>query len=399
MSDLLARAAGQFADHPFLISGDAAVTFAEAEIAVRQRALQLRPQEALPVRPKIDISSVIEILAILRARSQAVLVPPSWPADLAQRRLQIAGKALAETIVFTSGTSGTPKPVRLDESNWTAAASGSAEFYRFGPGRCWLLVLPLHHVGGLSIIFRALWSGGAALLAPRPEPGLLVQSDFASLVPTQLAQLLEMRPDPVRCQVLIGGASLSADLVERAQGWTLHRTYGMTETAAVIASGPPDSSWMTVLPAVEIGATGEGVLRVRGLQVSRGYAGDAERTPGDWFVTSDKGRVEGDRVIVTGRSDRIINSGGEKIDPTEIEGVLSRVVGVEEAAAFGLPDERWGQTVAVVFVGSATPEEVVDAISKKLGPIARPRRVIRVDSLPRNELEKIDYPAAAGLFS
>ena len=399
MSDLLTRAAGQFADHPFLISGDLAVTFAEAEIAVRQRALRLRAQEAFQVRPNIDISSVIEILAILRARSQAILVPPSWPAALAQRRLPVDRKVLAETIVFTSGTSGSPKPVRLDESNWEAAASGSAEFYRFGPGQRWLVVLPLHHVGGLSIIFRALWSGGAALLAPRAEPGLLAQSDFASLVPTQLAQLLEVRPDPVRCQVLIGGAFLSAELVDRAQGWTLHRTYGMTETAAVVASGPPASDWMAVLPGVEIGATVEGALQVRGLQVSRGYAGAAERTPGDWFVTSDTGRVDSGRVIVTGRSDRVINSGGEKVDPTEIEEVLSRVAGVEEAAAFGLPDDHWGETVAVVFSGSATPEEVVDAISKKLGPIARPRRIIRVERLPRNELGKIEYSAAVGLFS
>lgn len=366
---------------------------------MRQRALELPTQAAIEVRPGVDISSVIEILAILWVKSQAVLVPPSWPAELAERRVPTVDNVGAETIVFTSGTSGTPKAVRLDESNWTAAALASTAFYGFGPSQSWLLVLPLHHVSGLAIIFRALVSGGAALLAPRANPEVLSQADFASLVPTQLAKVLELRSRPPRTEILIGGASLSADLVERAADWKLHRTYGMTETAAVVASGSSESNWMTVLPGLEVDANDKGLLLIRGRQVSRGYAGAVERAPADWFVTSDYGRVEDNRVIVTGRSDRVINSGGEKIDPTEIEEVLGRVVGVKEAAAFGLPDDRWGEAVFVVFVGSATAEQLVEAIRNGLGRFALPRQILRVDRLPRNELGKVDYAATAGLFS
>ena len=178
-----------------VISGDCAVTFAEAG---RSRAKERSNSgKKLFASAQDRPSSVIRDSRHLRARSRAVWAPSClptsaknvcrWPARFSRKRS------------FLPRHVGSPQPVRLDESNWTAAASGSAEFYRFGPGQRAGCRATAPHVGGLSIIFRALWSGGAALLARRPEPGLWCSPTSASLVPTLLAHCSGERPDTVRC--------------------------------------------------------------------------------------------------------------------------------------------------------------------------------------------------------
>lgn len=388
MSDLLAQAAARFGALPFLISDDTTFTFAEVEAAVEELARSLAPRRNIAFTPAIAIVSVIEILATIRAESRSVLIPPSWPVDLAAQCIPTGEADTPEVIVFTSGSAGRPKAVRLSEKNWQAAGVSSTNFYGFGPEGRWLLVLPLFHVSGLSIIFRALVSGGAALLSPRLEPEALDEADFASLVPAQLRDAVEKRSKPPRAEVVVGGGALPSELVARAQGWTIHRTYGMSETAAVVASGPPQTEWMTALPGVDISVADQGLLQIRGAQVSPGYADDSERGPNDWFVTSDFGKVQGDQVAVTGRADRMINTGGEKVDPAEVESLLLSHPEVADVYVFGQPDERWGEAVAVVYTGSAAPNDLAELVSEHLGPHARPRRIERVDEIPRTELGK-----------
>lgn len=388
MSDLLAQAAARFGSLPFLISADSTLTFAEAEAAVDERAKELPARQNIAFTPAIAIESVIEILATIRAESRSVLIPPSWPVELAAQRIPTGEAETPEVIVFTSGTAGRPKAVRLSETNWEAAGISSTNFYGFGPERRWLLVLPLFHVSGLSIIFRALVSGGTALLSPQLEPPALDQADFASLVPAQLRAAVEQRAKPPRAEIVVGGGPLPSELAVQVRDWMIHRSYGMTETAAVVASGSPETEWMTVLPGVEISVTDQGLLQIRGPQVSPGYAGDPERGSDDWFVTFDLGKVQGDQVAVTGRADRMINTGGEKVDPAEIESLLLSRPDVVDVYVFGQPDERWGEAVAIVYTGSAAPDELTAVIAARLGPHARPRRIEQVDEIPRNELGK-----------
>jgi O-succinylbenzoic acid--CoA ligase len=396
VSELLSAAASRFSDLPFLIEGDERLTFSEAEAVVSSRARLLTPQRLTAVRPDISIESTVEILAALRADCRTVLLPRSWPLELAEQRLRMMKEGDAETVVFSSGSSAAPKAVRLTEANWRAAGSSSAGIYGFGPGKSWLVVLPIFHVGGLAVIFRSLVAGGAALLAPSPSPDLLDEADIASLVPTQLARLIDQR-DPPETSILIGGGSLDRSLVQRAEGWNLHRTYGMTETAGVVASGSPANDWMTALPGVEISETSDGRLQIRGPQVSPGNADAAEREWDGWLVTDDLGEVRGRDVIVRGRADRIINSGGEKIDPAEIEGVVAGYPGVTEAVVFGSPDEHWGEAVTLVYAGLADADDVVEHVERRLGKLARPRRVEKVAALPRNDLGKVDMTLVKAL--
>jgi len=385
VSELLAQAAARFGALPFLISDDSVLTFAMVEDAVAARSRGLPAGRNLAYTPTIGSESVIEILAILRAGSRVVLIPSTWPDQLVAQRLSaIDSTPSEEMIVFTSGTAGEPKAVRLAEKNWAAAGISSSSFYGFGPDRRWLLVLPLFHVSGLAIVFRALVTGGTALLSPRLDPAELDQADFASLVPAQLRAALEVRDRRPGAEIVVGGGVLPAELVEQAAaGWTIHRSYGMTETAAVVASGSPETEWMTALPGVEMSVTDRGLIQIRGPQVSPGYAGGPERGPNDWFVTSDLGEVRGDQVAVSGRADRTINSGGEKIDPVAIETLLLGHPQVTDVFVFGQPDERWGEAVAVIYQGSAAPDELIALVTTRLGSLARPRRIERVESIPK----------------
>lgn len=394
MGDLLSRAADLFPDLVFIREGGQSLTFGEAERAVRDRM----PVATRVVAPRLEIPSIIEVMAAVRSGG-AILVGPSRPESLTLWRLDSLRGDDARTVIFTSGSTGVAKAVRLTQENWEAAGTNSARFYGFGPGLTWLLALPLHHVGGLSIVFRALCSGGSVLVSPGLR--LLRQVDFASLVPTQLSRAIsEGGRKPQARAILIGGGPITPELASRAADWPVVRTYGMTETAAVAASALPANGLgpMRPLPGVEFGVTNDGRLKVRGAQVSPGYVGEPDRGPARWFVTSDRGTVESDgTVVIGGRADRVINTGGEKVDPEAIENLLLTLPGVDEVAVLGLPDAEWGEIVALAYSGDALPAEVEDAVRTSLGGPAVPRRLLRTD-LPRTELGKVDYQALVVLL-
>jgi O-succinylbenzoic acid--CoA ligase len=166
----------------------------------------------------------------------------------------------------------------------------------------------------------------------------------------------------------------------------------MTETAAVAASASLDDGWGSLypLPGLKFRQRG-GLLEVRGAQVSPGYAGNPRPDP--WFTTSDRGVVREDGSIeVLGRVDRVINSGGEKIDAAAVEGALA-AAGAGEVAVAGVPDGEWGEMVVAAYTGEVGAERLRQAVRDSLGPEAVPRRLLRLEALPRTELGKIDYPA------
>jgi O-succinylbenzoic acid--CoA ligase len=388
MSDLLSRAAESFGRKLFIHDGERRVTFAEAEAAVRARG-----ERSPVVTPALDADSILDVLAAMRSGG-AVLVGSKWPRALVAERLAtLPADRLTGTVIFTSGSSGAAKAVHLPESNWEAAGTTSSAFFGFGVGDSWLLALPLHHVGGLSIVFRALCSGGTVVTSR--EMTELDQADFASLVPTQLSRLTD--PGKVRALV-IGGGSIPAEVAQRAKAWPVIRTYGMTETAAMAASASLDDGWgrLYPLPGLEFRQRG-GLLEVRGAQVSPGYAGNPRPDP--WFTTSDLGVVREDGSIeVFGRADRMINSGGEKIDAAAVEGALA-AAGAEEVAVAGLPDSEWGEIVVAAYTGEVGAEELRQAVRDSLGPEAVPRRLLRLEALPRTEIGKIDYPALVRILA
>jgi len=399
-------------DAVFLQSREGRHTYGEVDRLVSARAAELgdRRGTQVVVRPRIDVGSVVEILAVTRSGATAVLVAPGLPDDMTATQISSASaeERPSQTILFTSGSSGIPKGVRVTASNWLAAAAGSMDRLGHGPGEMWLCPLPLHHVGGLSIIYRSLAAGGGVVLAPEGADmtAWIGRVQFASLVPTQLHRALSSRSDVFtnRPIVLVGGGPSEPALLDQAEtaGMVVLPTYGMTETTSQAATAIPGDVERRLFPlkGVDIRIGSDDRIEVRGPTVSPGYVGEPERGIGTWFATADRGRIEPDSsLVVLGRLDRLIISGGENVDPALVEAAIESHPDVVEATVIAVPDREWGQLVVAVYAGSASPEDVKALVTGKLPPYAVPKRWLRMEALPRTELGKIDAVALGAMFA
>ena len=290
------------------------------------------------------------------------------------------------TLVFTSGSTGVPKAALHTFGNHYQSALGSNENIPLGPGDRWLLSLPLYHVGGLSILFRCLLGGAAMVL---PEPGEKVGESISiygvthvSLVSTQLRRLLSEGDVPEKLKaVLLGASGIPASLLERAASRNLpvYTSYGLTEMASQVTttSGASPEELETsgkVLPYREMSISGEGEVLVRGETLFAGYVREDEiERPLDengWFHTKDLGELDADGYLrVLGRRDNLFVSGGENIQPEEVEEALMCLEGVVQAAVAPVPDAEFGfRPVAFVrsIGGDFDPESLRLSLEKVL---------------------------------
>lgn len=329
----------------------------------------------------------------------------------------VAPDALA-LILATSGSAGEPKAVMLSHRNLDAAAAAANERLTLGPGDLWLDCLPLFHIGGLAILWRAARAGATVLLHDGFECNAVAASlasepvTHISLVPAMLARLLDLgvRPPSSLRVALIGGAALSATLHRRglAAGWPLHPTWGMSETTAQIAThAPSDGPWQPglagrPLSGNRVAAGDDGRLRVAGPQVMLGYL-NPSLTPGlgldgEWLPTGDLGRCDRAGVTILGRADEIMVSAGNKIHPHEVEAVVAACPGVREVAVIGRPDPIWGDLIVAAVVGETDADTIDTWCRERLRPAALPRQVIRLPDLPRLAAGKIDRAAVRRLI-
>ena len=322
-------------------------------------------------------------------------------------------------IIATSGSEGLPKAVVLTHGALAAAAQASTAAIPLAPGDVWLDCLPLNHIGGLAILWRCFAAGAAVRLHERFDAAAVWQDITAgrvshvSLVPAMLARLLDLAelehasqplsqppspPPSLRC-ALIGGAALSRPLWLRAKaaGWPLFVSYGMSETAAQIATLPPTDEWHEglvgrPLPGVDIAIGNDGRVRVRSPQLMQGYLGETEsRIEDGWLRTGDLGRIDPDgNLTLLGRADDVLVSAGVNIHPQEIEVQLAACPGIQDVAVTAASDPVWGDVLAALLVGSAEPDAVRDWSNEHLPSSLRPRRFMRVETLPRNSMGKLE---------
>ncbi len=295
-------------------------------------------------------------------------------------------------IVPTSGTTGAPKGVVLTHLAVHASAMASSTALGVDPGRDrWLACLPLAHIGGLSVLTRALTTGTPCTVLDRFDGDQVEQSarDGATLVSLVTTALLRCDTSGFR-QVLVGGSAPPAHVAENVV-----TTYGMTETGSgVVYDGRP-------LDGVDVrigdGSTGgDGEILVRGTMLLRCYRdGSDPRIAGGWLPTGDGGLLGADgTVTVFGRMAEVIVSGGEKVWPTPVEAVLARHAGVKEVVVWKRPDAQWGERVVawVVAVDRAAPPDLGalrDLVAAELAPWAAPRELVVTDSLPRTPSGKV----------
>jgi len=328
---------------------------------------------------------------------------------------------------MTSGTSGPSKIVPLKRRQFLWGAEGSAQNFKPESGELWLLSLPLHHVGGVSIILRSMLYGSGVYLLSEFKADVirrLLANDkrirFCSLVPTMLRRVLEdsgFQPHSEFTICLLGGGPMSVELVREANrhNMAVATSFGMTETAAQIAAHvyhshnipgkltagkifPPNKAELRDEQGNRLLSHNEGILWIQGPQVFDGYYDRELNTryidSQGWFCTGDHSKIDsdGEIEILMRRTDRIV-TGGENVNPIEIEQILLEHPDITESAVFGLPDDEWGQRVVALVVRNADNEfipDLSDYLSSHLRGYQIPKEIIFVSDLPYTSTGKLD---------
>lgn len=290
-------------------------------------------------------------------------------------------------VMATSGTTGRAKGVVLTHQALRASAAATSARLGVDPHRHrWLACLPLNHVGGMSVLTRALLTDTPVTVLPRFELEAVIAASgpqvLVSLVPTTLERVGAHRWHTV----VLGGSApperLDANVVS---------TYGLTETGSgVVYDGVP-------LEGVEVDIRPDTAeVRLRGPMLLRCYRdGTDPRDQDGWFPTGDAGHFDsGGRLVIHGRLTEMIVTGGENVWPSAVEEVLRRHPGVAEVAVAGRPDPEWGERVVAWVVpspGSLPPElaELRSLVKDHLAGFAAPKELVVVETLPKTSIGKV----------
>ncbi len=337
----------------------------------------------LPVDPRLP--------DVARDRLLDALAPSAVIDPEGRRHARPGGRPVKDgdaLVVATSGSTGAPKGVVHTHTSVAASARSSSARLSVDPDRDrWLGCLPLAHIGGLSVVTRALLTATPLELHPRFDAAAVDDAarrgaTLVSVVPTALARI---RPAGFR-KLVVGGAAPPSQLPPNAV-----ISYGSTETGSACAYDG------VALDGVELRTTPDGEIQVRGDVLLRCYRdGTDPRLEGGWYPTGDHGRLDAQgHLQVDGRIDDLIITGGENVWPQAVEQVLAGAASVTEVAVVGRPDPEWGQQVVALVVPTPadpppTLEELRDLVKGHLPAYAAPRQLELVDALPRTLLGKVE---------
>ncbi len=256
------------------------------------------------------------------------------------------------------------------------------------------MLLPLTHIAAVNVIVRAL-DLGSMPIDLRNVQGDYLDSDFTAIVPTQLFRALNSDAKLLKHlqnakAVLIGGAALSPGLRKQAEaaGINIVTTYGMTESCGgCVYDGQ-------ALAGVEFDVK-NGRVRLKGDVLATNYLNAPWNLDNGWFETSDLGEVIEGKLVVLGRADDVIVSGGENISLSAVENSLAVAFPHIQTAAFAYSDPQWGQSLQLAIVGEISDDAIFLHLEKDLGPVAKPKGIHRMSSLPLRGIGKIDRKALA----
>ena len=425
MIDPIAHLAEQAPTQCALISSDKQWTYSELHNTIHAIYLDLKQRGVLPgERVAFLAESKWQSIALLFAlfRLQAIACPlstklPQEQIAISLQRLGCQELLALDTLpttscpapscevypnapalfLFTSGTLKNPKIAVLTVNNFFFSAVGSLDILKLQHSSRCLLSLPLYHVSGLSILFRSFFAGATVCLSDQPMAEAIknLKITHLSVVPTQLFRLLQEPQDALQTiamqlqAILVGGAPLSAHLCATAlqQGLKIMPTYGMTETSSQVAINPNPTPTSCdqgiVLPYREVKIAETKEVLVRGKTLFKGYF-DKESGTGlpcnaeGWFATGDLGELHADTLCIIGRKDNLFISGGENVQPEEIEAHLLTFPGVIQAVVIATLDEEFG-ALPVAFVQmeqEIVQQEIQDYLKHKLPSYKIPKKIL-----------------------
>jgi o-succinylbenzoate---CoA ligase len=376
------------------------VPLSPADAGVWRRLLSVTPCEAL---------------VCTDAQAEAVRAQWSGPMLVATAEGDVQGSEghvsapqddapLPAYILYTSGTTGAPRPVPITAAMLESHAKAASERLGDGPESVWACGVALHRIAGIAMLERVRRNGSTLQLMERFEAQGLARliregTTHTSLVPVMLQRLLvEWGPHPpprtLQC-VLLGGDHAPEEMVQQAirAGWPIHCTYGLTESCSQAATATPQE-WLE-----HPGTSGrplEGVqVRIKGGEIHLSgptIAGEEE------FATGDTGHLEDGRLYVTGRTGDRITTGGIKVDPALVEDVLRQHPNVADACVVGIPDPQWGQRVEAAVVTRGPVEDLREWCRPRLPEGHAPKSLRVVGSLLRTEDGKLVRAAVRRLL-
>ncbi|HEY4254998.1 MAG TPA: AMP-binding protein [Chlamydiales bacterium] len=384
--DFLKEAARDAPHFPALKTCEGTFSFQELELETQkiEASLYLHPGEIVAAQLPPGRLFIALLFATLRLGGLFCPINPrfSLPLERLNPKLFFSNQGCeifsgvtsphrSQVLLFTSGTTAEPKIACLPQQSLEASARSAVSRLDLKPQDEWLLSLPLHHVGGLGIVFRCLHAKATMALA-----GCEQKVTHMSAVPTQLYRAWPTAKT-LRC-LLLGGAPI----LNVPQELPIICSYGMTETASlVLADGQ-------VLPEKEVKLV-NGEIWVRGDSMFEGYLGEAKRNPLDWFPTKDLGAFDDAKgFVITGRKDNQFICGGENIQPEEIEKTLLQHPDILEALVVPKQDPEYGAR-PVAFLQSVKKLPELRSIQQFLaGKLPKYKIPIAVDLLLENEFKR-----------
>ena len=413
-------------DSRFLAESDW-TRFRESMLSVCQQIGQ--PNERIMVAERDPVDFVAVLLAGICRGCDIFLANPDWkdfewgqvsettgfhrvfgdcPLDL---KPDEAAAGLTRIMIPTGGSTGSLRFCVHTLDTLSSAVRSLFAYHNGSPLRS-LICLPLFHVSGLMPVIRALLTWGVVRFADWKslESGAFeqpVDENFSiSLVPTQLMRLLEVKGGPKWLKrfacIYLGGGGTRPACIKKIQehGLPVHFVYGMTETAAMIAAGKSEdideefTLWARPLPGVQIGLTEGDEIEVESASLFHGYYPNDSKV--SIYKTGDLGRRDkGGKLTVVGRSDFLINTGGEMVNPAEVEAAIIPFFPQVNPVVLSLPDEQWGERVVAVLEGPFCQEDgqtLKRMLERTLAPHKIPKEFITGVAIPRTTSGKVDYP-------
>lgn len=297
------------------------------------------------------------------------------------------------TVLFTSGSTRSPKAVCHSLRNHLASADASHKNTPFQVGDRWLLSLSLWHIGGMAILFRAIRNGGTVVI---PDVGRQALEHIApnqithlSVVAVQLQHLIDTKPNYESLKhVLVGGGPIPTELIRAAlkSKIPIQTTYGMTELCSQFCTTPPGASIDLLntagfpLSGWELKLSENNEIWARGAPLFQGYFKDKQHLTTDsdgWFYTGDIGiSLENGALKVVGRKDQMFISGGENISPEEIECTLLNLDGIIAVVVIPVPDKKYGARPVAIIKGTQNEVLIKAHLNKTLPKFKHPDYLI-----------------------